>query len=175
MSTKLYRKHVIRDIQAITFLAMCQILKVYGTQLHLPLSIKLWRFIRRKIMQIVKAPGPWTFCLFKLQHGDGTKLYRAAFRPANISCWPFALFDLLNDCSQVTVARWTKRKIGAFAIAKKDGGPAYSVFLITSKCPISPIAWAIRGSIGSIWRHKFAVWIIGLIRKPNYLGHMFIL
>ncbi len=27
-------------------------------------------------------------------------------------------------------------------------------------------------SIGSIWRHKFAVWIIGFIRKPNYLGHM---
>ncbi len=29
--------------------------------------------------------------------------------------------------------------------------------------------------IGSIWRHKFAVWIIGFIQKPNYLGHMTIL
>ncbi len=25
---------------------------------------------------------------------------------------------------------------------------------------------------GNIWRHKFAVWTIGFIRKPNYLGHM---
>ncbi len=43
----------------------------------------------------------------------------------------------------------SKRQIGAFAIANKDGG-AHGVFFITEKSSISPRGWAIRGVLEDI-------------------------